>query len=1000
MMFLKKIVFLLLFISSNLSYSQQCSWSTVYTESFEYASIIPGLIPGTVYHNTPQFQSFANCVRSGSRGMYMNIVDGFSGMLYSNPSPSLCVGATYRFKFSVRDAFSSSNNLTFRLIDANNVVLLSQTVITNSIWQDIIMNPIIATTPIIRFQISTNIPGGTGNDVGFDDLIIEVCNFNKLGTVSQCSPNGPINLYAGNATGIVSHNGVWTGPSVLQNGHLGTYTPGSNVSGNYTYTLDGGGNCPDSIATIAVFVNALAVNLGPDTTVCGNSTYTMNPGSSYSSYLWHDGTTTPTKTVNQTGTYHVKVSNLGPNTIVNSGFEQGNTGFTTSYSPGNGGSWGTLSNPGTFAITTSPNLVHNNFSQCQDHTPAPGVNMLVVNGASTPNTQVWCQTVAIEPATTYQFGTWVTSALSDPTVAQLQFSINGLPLGTVFSPSPNGCSWSQFTQNWTSGLATSAQICIVNQNTSGGGNDFALDDITFRPICFTSDTIDVTFSPNPSVFLGSDVTICNTDSLLLNAQNTGSTYLWNTGATSQTIQVSNPGTYSVVVTNAAGCSGSDQFNLSTEQIKYAGSDSSATICATQQSVNFSSLLSSNATTGGNWTSINFPGVINPNGIATIASNVGVFDFQYTVNGIFCPNDVADFELTVHQQPVGIASSTVQFCNTAGSIESLVTNFNPTAASTIDWAYSTNALSFAFNETSQQLSVGNLNAGTYEIHQILIADSMCINDTTSVTIAITQIPQVDFNSSVIEGCQPLSVSFSDLTNGQGNFTYLWDFGNGQTSSTANGNTIVYPLAACYTVSLTVTANNLCTVTTQKPNMICVYELPNAAFSYAPQQVFSHDPLVEFNNLSTLNASNFWSFGDGDFATSVEPTHIYPLGDVGEYLVQLQVTTIHGCIDTVSHLVVIKDQLLYYVPNTFTPDGDENNNVFEPIVFAGVDKDGISFEIYNRWGEMIYKTSDTTEGWDGTYKGQKCPEGTYGWVLRLGLTESDEVKIVNGAVNLIR
>jgi gliding motility-associated-like protein len=93
-------------------------------------------------------------------------------------------------------------------------------------------------------------------------------------------------------------------------------------------------------------------------------------------------------------------------------------------------------------------------------------------------------------------------------------------------------------------------------------------------------------------------------------------------------------------------------------------------------------------------------------------------------------------------------------------------------------------------------------------------------------------------------------------------------------------------------------------------------------------------------------------------------------------------------------------LYYVPNTFTPDGDENNNVFEPIVFAGVDNDDISFEIYNRWGEMIYKTSDPTEGWDGTYKGQKCPEGTYGWVLRLGLTESDEVKIVNGAVNLIR
>jgi gliding motility-associated-like protein len=343
---------------------------------------------------------------------------------------------------------------------------------------------------------------------------------------------------------------------------------------------------------------------------------------------------------------------------------------------------------------------------------------------------------------------------------------------------------------------------------------------------------------------------------------------------------------------------------------------------------------------------------------------------------------------------------VQFCNTAGSNESLVTNFNPTATSTIDWAYSTNGLSFAFNETTQQLSVGNLNAGTYEIHQILIADSMCINDTTTVTIAITQVPQVDFNSSVIEGCEPLSVTFNDLSNAQGNLTYFWDFGNGQTSTTVTGNTIVYPTPNCYTVSLTVTADNLCTVTKQKTNMICVYEIPTAAFSFAPQQVFSHEPSVQFNNLSTLNASNFWSFGDGSFSSIEEPSHDYPLGAVGDYNVLLQVTSIHGCVDTVSHFVTVKDQLLYYVPNTFTPDGDEHNNVFEAIVFAGVDQDEVSFEVYNRWGEVVFKTTDLTEGWDGTYNGLKCPEGTYAWVLRLGLSESEDVKIVNGAVNLIR
>ena len=494
-----KLLFLIFLGLSNLTYSQ-CSWSTVFLESFEYASPIPGLIAGTTYQTTPQLQSFANCVRTGSRGMYMNIVNGYTGILYSNVSPTLCVGSTYRYRFSTRDAFNSTNNLTIKIIDANNTVLLSQNVINNSIWQDITMSTFVATTPLIRFQIFTNTPGGTGNDVGFDDLRLEVCNYSKLDNVTQCQANGPVSLYAGNLTSITSHNGVWTGPSTLQNGYIGTFTPGVNANGNYVYTLDGGNTCADSIATISVLINSNApVNLGHDTTLCNVSSYLLNPGSGYSSYLWNDGTTSTTKNVTQSGTYNIKVGTIGPNMIVNSGFESGNTGFSTSYTLGTGGSWGLLSNAGTYAITTSPNLVHNNFTSCQDHTPTPGVNMLVVNGASTPNTQVWCQTVPIEPATTYQFGTWVTSALTDPTVAQLQFSINGAPLGSIFSPSSQGCNWTQFTQNWTSGMVTSAQICIVNQNTSGGGNDFAIDDITFRPICYSRDTVVVNFGTNPTV---------------------------------------------------------------------------------------------------------------------------------------------------------------------------------------------------------------------------------------------------------------------------------------------------------------------------------------------------------------------------------------------------------------------------------------------------------------------------------------------------------------------
>ena len=222
------------------------------------------------------------------------------------------------------------------------------------------------------------------------------------------------------------------------------------------------------------------INLGNDTVLCNGETLDLFVQPIYDFYSWSTGSSNNSITVNSSGVYSVNASIIGANVILNGDFEGGNTAalnnFSTAYIPGVGGSWGILSDPGTFAISTSPNNVHSNFSNCPDHTSGSG-NMLIANGSSTAGTSVWCQTVTVYPNIDYIFSCWAMNVISDPNISNLQFFVNGVQIGGIFSTTPIGCEWLEFNDVWNSGANTTAQLCIVNQNITGGGNDFAIDDI-------------------------------------------------------------------------------------------------------------------------------------------------------------------------------------------------------------------------------------------------------------------------------------------------------------------------------------------------------------------------------------------------------------------------------------------------------------------------------------------------------------------------------------------
>jgi gliding motility-associated-like protein len=120
-----------------------------------------------------------------------------------------------------------------------------------------------------------------------------------------------------------------------------------------------------------------------------------------------------------------------------------------------------------------------------------------------------------------------------------------------------------------------------------------------------------------------------------------------------------------------------------------------------------------------------------------------------------------------------------------------------------------------------------------------------------------------------------------------------------------------------------------------------------------------------------------------------------------MVRLVASTDDGCSDTIQKQITVLDDLIMNIPNAFTPNGDDLNDEFIPILTSGFDRNsGYLLNIYNRWGEIIYTSEQIGEGWDGTIESQPAPIGTYNWVLQLKDSMTNKILTFNGYVSLIR
>jgi gliding motility-associated-like protein len=314
---------------------------------------------------------------------------------------------------------------------------------------------------------------------------------------------------------------------------------------------------------------------------------------------------------------------------------------------------------------------------------------------------------------------------------------------------------------------------------------------------------------------------------------------------------------------------------------------------------------------------------------------------------------------------------------------------PTLSSTTNVQICQNQIPYLWNGLSLRTSGTN----TLTLTSVQGCDSLA-----TLNLTVNPMPNASFAANYEDGCAPLQVTFSNSGGSSG--TCQWNLGNGVVSSNCGTVVGTYNSFGCYDVSLQITSAAGCSSTLTLDDIVCVNPQPEASFVVNSQQLSNFDPTANFTNTSTGHVSQTWNFGDGSGTSTLNnPQHTYPEA-AGYYYVTLVVANSHGCVDSTTQLIVVDNVVVFYVPNTFTPDGDVYNETFRPIFTAGFDIYQYQMVIFNRWGEIIFESNNSEIGWDGTYGGNTCQDGTYIWQITYKEIGKDKRNEIRGHFNLLR
>ncbi|MBN8701518.1 MAG: PKD domain-containing protein [Bacteroidetes bacterium] len=289
----------------------------------------------------------------------------------------------------------------------------------------------------------------------------------------------------------------------------------------------------------------------------------------------------------------------------------------------------------------------------------------------------------------------------------------------------------------------------------------------------------------------------------------------------------------------------------------------------------------------------------------------------------------------------------------------------------------------------------------KIVKVTLSENGCTKVLTK-TVTINPMATADFKMKKLKGCAPFTVNFVDTTNASGNIlNYHWNFGDGDSSQLSSVAHTYVP--GIYNASLQILATNNfgCNKVFdfKLDSLITVFKMPTASVTATPLFTNMVEPDITFTDLSSNGTNCLLDFGDGtsiNVCDFLSEKHSYT--EAGIYRARQIVMTDSICSDTSDVTIEVDSDYVLYVPNAFTPNNNGQNEVFAPKI-SGVVNNYI-FRIFDRWGNKVFETTNTTDGWNGYYNNRLCQIDTYIYKIDFNNALTNKSKTVMGCVSLLR
>lgn len=260
---------------------------------------------------------------------------------------------------------------------------------------------------------------------------------------------------------------------------------------------------------------------------------------------------------------------------------------------------------------------------------------------------------------------------------------------------------------------------------------------------------------------------------------------------------------------------------------------------------------------------------------------------------------------------------------------------------------------------------------------------------------------------VKKCVPNDFEFTNTsTNPAEIATTFWEFGDNATHNAmeigADSTSHYYDAVGTHTITMTVTSIFGCVYTDTLFDLIEVLASPTADFNFSDNPATIFETVISMQDKSSPNVI-YWDwlspYSTPSTSSSTNPVFIFPEGVVATYPVTLIVETEQGCMDTTTYYLDVVEDILFFAPNAFTPDGDEFNQIWKPSI-QGIDIYDFDLFIFNRWGEIIWENHDPSVGWDGSYHGKFVQEGTYTWIATVKSPYVDDRVEFSGCITILK